>query len=104
MTMNIRETLLHGPEDRRFRLPTQPPKIFGDLQIHFNLAALGESLDIPEESRSKSRFIQQRGMEQVGNRANFSTEFLYQRRAVVNRLGGLGEAFYVGSYNCQVHS
>src|SRR6266404_8161720 len=56
------------------------------------------------ESRSESRFIQQRWREQVGNRADLSTEFLYQSRTVVNRIGGLREAFDVGSHRRKVHS
>src|SRR5258708_19557572 len=59
MAMNIRETLLHGPENRRFRLAIEPPKICGDLQIHFDLATLGESLSIPPQSRTNSTFLQQ---------------------------------------------
>src|SRR5580700_2119128 len=104
MAMNIGETLLHGPEYRRFRLAPEPLKILWDLQIHFDLAPFGESLDVPMESRSKPRFIQQRGMEQVGNRADLSTEFLYQSRTVVYRIGGLREAFDVGSHGGKVHS
>src|ERR1700687_4683091 len=103
MAMNIGETLLHGPENRRFRLAPEPPKILWDLQIHFNLAPFGESLDIPMESRSKSGFIQQRWMKQVGNRADLSTEFLYQSRTVVNRIGELREPFDVGSHRGKVH-
>src|SRR4030081_1281046 len=98
MAMNIGETLLHGPENRRFRFAREPLKIRGDLQIHLNLAPFGESIDVPAESRSKSRFIQERGMEQVGNRADLSTEFLYQSRTVVNRISSLHEAFDVGSH------
>ena len=63
MTMNIRETLLYGPENRRFRLAIEPLKIRGNLQIHLNLATLSESFYVPAQSRSKSRFIQQRWME-----------------------------------------
>src|ERR1700674_2114984 len=104
MAMNIGETLLHGPENRRFRFAAEPLKIRGDLQIHLNLAAFGESVCVPAESRSESRFIQQWGMEQVENRADLSTEFLYQSRTVVNSIGGLCEAFDVGSHGSKVHS
>src|SRR5216684_8337452 len=104
MAMNIGETLLDGSENRRFRLAPEPLKIRGDLQIHFNFAPFGESIDVPMESRSESRFIQQRWVEQVGNRADLSTEFLYQSRTVVNRIGGLREAFDVGSHRRKVHS
>src|SRR6202795_2469958 len=45
--MNIGETLLHGPENRRFRFAREPPKIRGDLQIHLNLAPFGESVCVP---------------------------------------------------------
>src|SRR5437899_6264600 len=99
MAMNIGETLLYGPENCRFRLAIEPLKIRGDLQIHFNLAPFGESLDVPMESRRKSRFIQQGWMEQMGNGADLSTEFLYQSRTVVNRISGLHEASDIGS-NC----
>jgi len=104
MAMNIRETLLNGPEDCGFCLAPEPLKIRGDLQIDFYLAPFGESLDVPMKSRSKSRFIQQRWMEQVGNRADLSTEFLYQSRTLVNGIGGLRETFDVGSYRGKVHS
>src|SRR5882762_7801978 len=104
MAMNVGETFLYGSEDCGFCLAREPLKIRGDLQIHFNLAPFGESVDVPMESRSQSRFIQQRGMEQVGNRADLPTEFLYQSRTVVNRTGGLHEAFDVGSNRGKVHS
>src|SRR5216684_2027241 len=104
MAMNVRETLLHGAENRRLRLAIQPLKIRGNLQIHCDLAALGESLCIPTESRSKSSFIQQRWMEQMGNCANLLAEFLYQSRTVVNRIGGLRQALDVGSHRGKVHS
>src|SRR5258708_5236482 len=104
MAMNIRETLLYGPGNRRFRLALEPLKIRGDLQIHFNLAPLGKSIDVPMESRSKPRFIQQRWMKQVGNRANLSTEFLYQSRTVVNRTSRPRQAFDGGSHGRKLHS
>ncbi len=102
--MNVCKTLLHGTENRRFRLTRQPLKTRGDFQIHFDLAAFGESIDVPVESGRKSRFVEQRWMEQVGDGADLSTEFLYQSRTVVNRTGSLGEAFDVGSHRRKVHS
>src|SRR5258708_2938381 len=104
MAMNIRETLLHGPENRRLGLAIEPPKIRGNLQIHFDLATLGESLCVPTESRSKSGFVQQRRMEQVGDRADLLAEFSYQSRTIVNRIGGLREALDVGSHRSKIHS
>src|SRR5258708_20660146 len=102
--MNICKTLLHGTENRRFRLTRQPLKTRGDFQIHFDLAAFGESIDVPVESGRKSRFVEQRWMEQVGDGADLSTEFLYQSRTVVNRTASLGEAFDVGSNSRKLHS
>src|SRR3981081_4602444 len=104
MAMNIRETLLHGPENRRFRLAPEPFKIRWDLQIHLDLAPFGESIDVPTEGRCKSRFVQQRGMQQMGNRADLSTEFLYQSSTIVKRISGFHEAFDVGSHRAKVHS
>src|SRR5258708_16585853 len=57
MAMNIRETLLYGPENRRFRLAIEPLKIREYLQIHFNLAPFAHYLDVPMDRRRTSRFI-----------------------------------------------
>jgi len=40
-------------------------------------------------------------MEQVGNRADFLTKFLYQNSAVVHRLGNFRQAFKVGAHGNQ---
>ena len=40
----------------------------------------------------------------MGNRADLSTEFLYQSRTVVNRISGLHQAFDIGSHRGKVHS
>src|SRR5258708_25509184 len=103
MAMNIGETLLHRPENRSFRLALEPFKISGYFQIHINLATLGESLYVPPKSRGKSSFIQQRRMQQVGNCADLFAELLYQSRAVVDRMGGLGEKLDVASHRSQFH-
>src|ERR1700747_586258 len=51
MAMNIGETLLNSPKNRGFRFSRQPLKIRGDLQIHSNLATLGEPVNVPAERR-----------------------------------------------------
>src|SRR5713101_9038149 len=104
MTMNIGKTFLYRAENSRFRLARKPPKILRKLQIDLDLAPLREALYVPAKCRSKSSFVQQGRMKQVRNRADFSTQLLYQRRAVVNRSGNLGEAIDVGSHGGKVHS
>src|SRR5258708_38382752 len=103
MAMNIGETLLHRPENRSFRLALEPFKIRGYFQIHINLATLGESLYVPPKSRGKSSFIQQRRTQQAGNCADLFAGLPDQSRAVVVRMGGLGETFHVASHRSTVH-
>src|SRR5882757_4777485 len=104
MTMNIGKTFLHRSENGRFRLAREPSKIRREVQIHSNLAPLGEPLYVPAKGRSKSSFVQQRRMQQVRNRADLSTQFLYQGGAVLNRTCRLGQALNIGSHGGKVHS
>jgi hypothetical protein len=64
--------LVNDPEDGKLHLLGQTFKALGDVEVGADLAALGESVDIPTKRRGKSSFVEQRGMQEVGNRTNLA--------------------------------
>src|SRR6266481_5581869 len=58
MAMNIRETLLNGPEDCGFCLAPPPLRIHGEYQNHFTKVPFGESLYVSGDSPRNSPIIQ----------------------------------------------
>ena len=63
MAMNVRETLLHYPEDRKFHFLRHAPEVDGYVEFYFDFAAFGEPFDIPTKSRKETHLIQQRRMQ-----------------------------------------
>src|SRR6266853_3181212 len=64
MTMDVCETFLHQPKDRRLHISRQAGKILRQFQVHLYSAALRESLDVPAKGRCQPGFIKKRWMEQ----------------------------------------
>ena len=78
MTVYVSQTLLNDPKDRNFHFVRQPAKIFGDFQIHLNMAALREAIYIPAKGGGKAGDIEQRRMQQMGDRANLARDLIDQ--------------------------
>ena len=103
MAMDIRQGLLHQPKNGRLQIARQPIEIVRELQLNRDLAAFCKSLDVHPESGSKPRFIKQRRVEEVGNRADILGHIVHQGRAIRDRARRLGETFEVRSQAGQVH-
>src|SRR5258708_34135382 len=93
MAMDIRQGLLHQPKNGRLQIARQPIEIVRELQLHRDLAAFGKSLDVHPESGSKPRFIEQRRVEEVGNRADILGPVVHQGCTIRYRARRLGWPF-----------
>src|SRR5579864_8728735 len=78
-------------------------EIVRTVEVDFNLAPLGKSIDVPPEGRGQASFVEQWGMQQMRNRADFLAHFANQVFAVGEHGGGLSEEVDVGSHSRQVH-
>ncbi len=87
--MNIAETLLHDPKQRHFNSFREPPQIRRRLQLDLHPTALGEAVREPAHRRSQAALIQQRRMQQVGQRADIARRSVQQRQAFSKRLARL---------------
>jgi len=65
MTMDIGEAFLHHPEDGELHFFGKPLEALWDVELRYDLAAFGESLDVAVKRRGETCFIQQRRMQQV---------------------------------------
>src|SRR5205807_379404 len=70
MPLYVRQRFLRYTEKRQFHLLRESAEVVRRIQIHLNPAALRKSGGIPTQSRKKSQFIEQRRMQQIGNRAH----------------------------------
>src|SRR5690348_14354042 len=70
--VNIGETFLYHAENRGLHFCREPDKIFGHIEINSDVTALGKPADIPAERRSQPEFVEQRRMQQVGDRPDLS--------------------------------
>ena len=61
--MNIREALLHDPENGKLHLFGQTRKDSRDVEPGVDFAAFGKSLDIPMKRGCETGFIQQGRMQ-----------------------------------------
>lgn len=76
MPVNVGEAFLHHAENRGFRFPWQTPEIFREIQVDLDLAAQREAIHIPAQGGGEPRFVEQRWMQQVRNRAHFGGHFV----------------------------
>src|ERR1700730_12105144 len=98
MTVDIRQALLHYPENSRFQLLGETPEIIGELGLNLNLAALSKSLNVPPESRSESRLIQNRRIKQVRDGTHLLAHFLHDSLTLAQGVGCLGKSLDVSSH------
>jgi hypothetical protein len=82
MTMDIRQGLLHQPKNGRLQIARQPIEMVRELQLHRDLAAFRKSLDVHPKSGSKSSFIEQGRVKEIGNRADILGHVVHQDRAI----------------------
>src|ERR1700739_3652058 len=82
MTMNVRKTFLHQPENRCLHISRQTFKIFRQFQLHLDSTAVRDSADVPAQSRRQPSLIEQRRVQQIGNSANIPGHVVYQHHAV----------------------
>jgi hypothetical protein len=54
MPMDIRQSLLHDSEDCNFLIMAQTTDVIRNVNVHCDLAPLGEAVHVPAESRGKS--------------------------------------------------
>lgn len=78
MTMNIRETFLHQPENGNFHLVGHARELRRNLEANVDLAALREAIHVPANGRGKAGRIEQRWVQQVGNGSNLLADLLDQ--------------------------
>jgi hypothetical protein len=103
MAVNVGEALLHHAKNRRFRLSREPPEILGKIEVDSDFAAQREAIHVPAKRRGESRFVEQRRMQQVGNRAHLGGHFVDQIFAVGKGTGRFGQAFDVAAHGREIH-
>jgi hypothetical protein len=65
MSVNVRESFLHCAEQGDFYVLLQPIKLWWQVKVDLDAAALREAIDVQANSRANPRFIEQWGMKQV---------------------------------------
>lgn len=103
MAVNVGEAFLHDAENRGLRFSWQAPEILGEVEIDSDFAAQRETIHIPAKSRGESRLVEQRRVQQVGNRAHFGGHFMDQIFAVGQRICRFGQALDIAAYGRKIH-
>src|SRR6266699_5149426 len=68
VTMNVREALLHHPENSGFQFLRESREIVGNFQSYSDFAALFKAFQKQTETGRKTNLIQQRRMQQMRDR------------------------------------
>jgi hypothetical protein len=67
--MNVREAFLHNPENSGFQFLRESLETIWNFQSYFDFAALFKPFQKQTETGRKTNLIQQRGMQQMRDRA-----------------------------------
>ena len=85
VAMNVGQRLLNDPKERRLRVARQPLETLGQIEVHFDAAALGKPAGVPSQRRQQARFVEKRRVKQIGQRPDFGHRLLRQRDALGQR-------------------
>ena len=70
MAVNVRQTLLQDPEQRKLEWRRKPAQVFRHIKTRLDAAPCCETLHVPLGGRGKTRFIQQGWMQKVRDGAS----------------------------------
>ena len=59
MAMDISEGFLHDPKKCGFHFAGKSAQVLGEFELHVDFATLGETFNIPAESRGQTELIEQ---------------------------------------------
>src|SRR5690349_8926893 len=71
MTVNVGESLLQDPKQRKLCIPRKPPELFRNLEIHPDAASSRKTIKVPGNRRTQAQLLQHRWIQQVRHRSNF---------------------------------
>jgi hypothetical protein len=69
--MDIREGFLHNPEEGSLDVSAESAKVWRDIKIHLQPAALRKPVHIPSSRRAKAGLVKQRWVKQMRDRTCF---------------------------------
>ena len=76
--MHVVEGFLNHSKQRDLHIFRQTADIWRQRQIHLDLGTFGKAIHQPASCRNQTRFIEQRGMQQLRHRADIPGHFIYQ--------------------------
>src|SRR5581483_12221129 len=85
MTVNVSQALLQDAEEYQFLIARRALQVLGNVAVHVNATAAGESFDEPSGGGSDSRFVEQRWMQEIGSSAHFLQRFIGQCAEIVDQ-------------------
>ena len=83
--MNVDQRLLDDPKQRRLGVERQPLETLGQIEIHFDAAALGKPGGVPPQRRQQTRLVEKWRVKQVGQRPDFGHRLFGERHALGER-------------------
>jgi len=86
MSVNVRESFLDCTEQGDFYILLQPTKLWWQVKVDPDAAALREAIDVQANRRANARFIEQRGMKKVRDGACLAQTLLNKVGALQNGL------------------
>src|SRR5206468_10968050 len=71
IAVHVCKALLNDAEQRGFGITGEPWQLGSDLDLHFDAATLLESFGVPVYGGSQAALVEQRGMQDIGESADF---------------------------------
>ena len=90
IAMDVGEAFLHDAEQRHLDFGGETAEIGEMLTFELDAAALLKTFGVPADGGAETGFVEQRGMEQIGKRANFFADHANDLAAFVERFLALG--------------